>query len=85
MASKKGNDNDRYVVPNTERGGWDVVKEDDERASAHTRTKQDAIARGRQIVGNLAPGELRIPNKEGQVIDSDTVPRGNESPRRDTK
>ena len=65
MARRKGNDNDRYVVPNTERGGWDVVKEDHERASAHTRTKQDAIARGRQIVGNLRGGELRIANKGG--------------------
>jgi hypothetical protein len=85
MASRKGNDNDRYVVPNTERGGWDIVKEDHERASAHTRTKQEAIDRGRQIVGSLGGGELRITNKEGQILDSDTVPRGNESPRRDRK
>lgn len=85
MASRKGNDNDRYVVPNTERGGWDVVKEAHERASAHTRTKQEAIDRGRQIVRSLGGGELRIANKEGQIIDSDTVPRGNESPRRERK
>lgn len=85
MASRKGNDNDRYVVPNAERGGWDVVKEDHGGARAHPRTKQEAIDRGRQIVGNLGGGELRIASKGGRIIDSDTVPRGNESPRRDTK
>jgi hypothetical protein len=85
MASRKGNDRDRYVVPNDERGGWDVVKEDHGRASAHTRTKQEAIDRGRQIVGHLGGGELRIANKQGRIIDSDTVPRGSESRRRDTR
>lgn len=82
MASRKGNDNGRFVVPNTERGGWDVVEKDHERASAHM---QEAIDRGRQIVGSLGGGELRIANREGQIIDSDTVRRGNESPRRDTR
>lgn len=53
MASRKGNDNDRYLVPNTGRGGG-VVKEDHERTSA-------------------------------QIIDSDTIPRGDESPSRDAK
>jgi hypothetical protein len=28
--ARKGNDNDRYVVPN-KGGGWDVVKEDHQR------------------------------------------------------
>jgi hypothetical protein len=36
----KGNDNDRYVVPNKDRGGWDVVKEDHLRASAHADTRR---------------------------------------------
>ena len=52
MTSRKGNDNDRHVVPNEERGGWDVVKEGHERASAHTDTKAEAIDRGREIVQN---------------------------------
>lgn len=43
----KGNDNDRYVVP-SEEGGWDVVKENHQRASAHLPTKREAINRARQ-------------------------------------
>ena len=81
----KGNDNDRWVVPNRERGGWDVVKEDHERASAHADRKRDAMDRGREIVRNQGGGELRIQNQRGRLIDSDTVSPGRESPRRDTK
>lgn len=81
------NDSDRYVVPNPERGGWDVVKEDHERASAHTETKAEAIARGREIVGNLGGGELRIQNLDGKFADSDTQsgPKHQESPAPDRK
>jgi hypothetical protein len=81
------NDTDRYVVPNKERGGWDVVKEDHERASAHTRIKVEAIDRAREIVGNQGGGEIRIQNKQGDFIDSDTVcgPKHNESHARDRK
>ena len=85
MAKRKGNDNNRYVVPNSERGGWDVVKEDHQRASAHTTRKADAINRARQIVRNQGGGELQIRNEQGRIIDSDTVKPGRESPRRDTQ
>ena len=83
----KKNDSDRYVVPNTERGGWDVVKEDHQRVSAHLDRKADAVNRAREIVGNQGGGEIRIANKEGKLIDSDTVrgPRHSESSARDRK
>lgn len=83
----KGNDSDRYVVPNKDRGGWDVVKEKHERASAHVDTKKEAMDRARAIVGNQGGGEIRIANKEGTFIDSDTVkgPKRGESSARDTK
>ena len=45
---RSGNDNDRYVQPNKERGGWDVVKELHKQASAHTETKEEAINRARR-------------------------------------
>ena len=70
---RSGNDNDRYVQPNKERGGWDVVKEGHKQASAHTETKAEAIDRARQIVGNQGGGELRIKNERGQLIDSETI------------
>ncbi|MCW2984099.1 MAG: hypothetical protein JWR63_1669 [Conexibacter sp.] len=75
----KANDTDRYVVPNKERGGWDVVKEDHERASAHTHLKADAVSRAGEIVGNLGGGEVRIANRDGVFIDSDTQRGRNQS------
>lgn len=83
----KGNDSDRYVQPNNERGGWDVVKERHERASAHTRTKAEAVGRAREIVRNEGGGEIRIKNMHGKLIDSDTVrgPKHSESKARDRK
>lgn len=80
----KGNDNDRYVVP-SEEGGWDVVKENHQRSSAHLPTKREAINRARQIVANAGGGEVRIQNQQGRLIDSDTIRPGNESKRRDRK
>jgi hypothetical protein len=82
--SRKGNDNDRYVVP-SQRGGWEVVREAHKRASGHFDTKEQAIDRGREIVRNAGGGELRISNRQGRFIDSDTIKPGHESPARDTK
>ncbi|WP_448812154.1 DUF2188 domain-containing protein [Agromyces bauzanensis] len=45
-------DDNRFVVPNGKRGGWDVLKEDHEHASAHFATQAEAIARAREIVEN---------------------------------
>jgi hypothetical protein len=67
----KGNDNDRYVVRRPD--GWAVVKEDHERASAVTRTQQDAIARAKEITGNLGGGEVRVQNRHGQFREGDRV------------
>ncbi len=64
-----------------------MVKENHERVSAHADTKKDAVNRAREIVRNKGGGEIRIANKEGRLIDSDTVrgPKHNESPKRDRK
>jgi len=71
------NDNNRHVVPNPD-GGWDVKAPGAQRASAHTDTQADAIARARTIVDNLGGGEVRIHNRQGQIRDTDTVGRGND-------
>lgn len=65
------NDEDRYVVPNEERGGWDVVKENRERVSGHFDTQADAIARAKEIVNNSGngKGEVRIQGRDGQFRD----------------
>ena len=80
----KANDSDRYVQPRSE-GGWEVVKEDHERASAVTDTKAQAVGRAREIVRNLGGGEVRIKNRDGKFSDSDTQGRGNESSARDRR
>lgn len=79
----RANDSDRYVVPDPD-GGWDVVKEKHQRASAHTKTKVEAVGRAREIVGNLGDGEVRIQNRDGRFADSDTQ-GGHESPARDRR
>jgi len=79
---RSGNDNDRYVQPNKERGGWDVVKELHKQASAHTETKEEAIDRAREIIRNQGGGELRIKNERGQLIESNTVAPSRQSPVR---
>jgi hypothetical protein len=79
----KKNDDDRYLVPNPA-GGWNVEKENHQRASAHKPTKAEAEKRGREIVHNTG-GELRIQNKHGKFIDSDSGSRRNESKAKDRR
>ena len=69
----RGNDSDRYVQRNKERGGWDVVKEGHKRVSAHEQRKADAVKVARRIIENQGGGELRIKDEQGQFIDSDTT------------
>lgn len=79
-------DTDRDVVPNRDRGGWDVVAPGASRASSHHDTQADAIARGREIVQNAGGGEVRIHGRNGQIRDSDTVAPGNDPmPPRDKR
>jgi uncharacterized protein YdaT len=60
-----------HVVPNSERGGWDVKRDHAERASLHTDNKQDAIDRGREISRNQGT-ELFIHNRDGQIGSRDS-------------
>jgi hypothetical protein len=84
MGNRTGNDSDRYVQPRAQ-GGWEVVKERHERASAVTRTKADAVGRAREIVTHLGGGEVRIKNRDNRFADSDTQGRRHESPARDRR
>jgi hypothetical protein len=75
----RANDSDRYVQPNAQRGGRDIVKEAHRRASGHAPTKASNGAR--RIIRNQGGGELRIKSEQGRLIDSDTIsgPRHGES------
>jgi uncharacterized protein DUF2188/putative AbiEii toxin of type IV toxin-antitoxin system len=66
------NDNERHVVPNSD-DGWDVVKPDATRASAHTNTQREVIDRAREMVGNAGEGEVRIHGRDGRLRDSRTI------------
>ncbi|GMU87348.1 MAG: hypothetical protein AMXMBFR48_25890 [Ignavibacteriales bacterium] len=55
-----------HVVPNKQRGGWDVKRENAERASGHFDTKKPAIEFAReQAIKNKA--ELIPHGKDGKI------------------
>lgn len=70
----KGNDNDRYVVPRPG-VGWAVVRERHKRASAVTRTQQEAIVRAKEITANLGGGEVRVQNRQGEFREGERAKR----------
>jgi hypothetical protein len=77
--------NERHVTPDPE-GGWNVVKPNADRASAHLDTQAEAVDRAREIVGNSGGGEVVIHGKDGRIRDSDTIAPGNDpNPPRDTR
>lgn len=79
------NPNNRHVVPGKD-GGWDVVKPDAQRPSAHAGTQKEAVDRAREIVHNAGGGEVRIHGRDGKIRDTDTIAPGNDpNPPRDKK
>jgi predicted RNase H-like HicB family nuclease len=72
----RGNDNDRHVVKRE--GGWAVVKEDHQRASAVARTQREAVSRAREIVHNAGGGELVIHGEDGKIRAKDTIAPAND-------
>jgi len=55
-----------HIVPNSQRGGWDVRRGGSERSSEHCDRKQDAIDRGREISQNQGT-ELIVHNQNGRI------------------
>lgn len=78
------NSDDRIVQQRPD-GDWEVVAPGAERASGVFDTQRQAEQRAKQIVENLGGGEVRIKGRDGKFRDSDTMPKGNESKRRDTR
>jgi uncharacterized protein YdaT len=62
--------NQHHVLPN-KNGGWDIKKGNSERASGHFNTKQEALARAREISIN-AKSELIVHNKDGSIASKDS-------------
>jgi uncharacterized protein YdaT len=59
-----------HVVP-SQKGGWDVKRENSKKASGHFDTKQEAIDYGRQVSRNQNT-ELVIHNKDGRISEKDS-------------
>ena len=59
-----------HVVPN-QGGGWNVKQAGAQRASVHTDTKQEAVARAREISRNQGT-ELVIHNMNGKIAQKDS-------------
>lgn len=70
MARKRST---RYVRKSSNGGGWDVVKEGHVRATAHARTKSEAVSAATKLVRRDGGGEVRIMNRTGKITDADTV------------
>ncbi|MBQ3830978.1 MAG: DUF2188 domain-containing protein [Spirochaetales bacterium] len=62
--------NSHHVVP-ASNGGWNVKKSGASRASAHTTTKAEAIAKGREISRKQGT-ELIIHNQDGKISSKDS-------------
>ncbi len=59
--------NERHVVPNPD-GGWDVKAPHASRASSHHDTQDEAEARAKEILGNLAGGgEAVVHGADGKI------------------
>ena len=63
--------NSHHVVPNSDRGGWDVKKSGASRASRHFDTKAEAERSGREISRNQKT-EFVIHSKNGKIQRSDS-------------
>lgn len=62
--------NEHHVVPSPN-GGWNVKRNNAQRASIHTETKAEAIRAGRQISQNQKT-ELVIHGKNGRIQNLDS-------------
>lgn len=75
----------RFVTPRKD-GGYAVEGPKSKRASSIEPTKKAAEKRAKEIVQNLGGGEVTFKDKQGRIIDSDTVRPGNDpNPPKDTK
>jgi len=60
-----------HVVPNKEKGGWDIKQSGGQRSSGHFDTKKDAVDRAR-IISQNQNTELTIHNKDGKISEKDS-------------
>lgn len=59
-------------------GSWENKRNDANRASSVHATQADAIAAGREMLGNQGGGELSVKGRDGHIRSKDTIPPGND-------
>jgi hypothetical protein len=69
-----------HVVPNSDRGGWDVTRPNADRASGHFDTQAQAIERGREISRNQGE-ELVVHGRDGKIREKDSHGRDKFPPK----
>ncbi len=73
-----------HVVPDPNKGGWNVKKEGSERASKHFDKKNDAVDWAREVSKNQS-SELIVHRKDGTIERKDSHGKDPVPPRdRDT-
>ncbi|WP_029917049.1 DUF2188 domain-containing protein [Pelobacter seleniigenes] len=65
------NSKSTHVVPNKEKGGWDIKQSGGQRSSGHFDIQREAIDRARQISQNQGT-ELYVHNRKGQIREKDS-------------
>lgn len=60
-----------HVLPNTNQGGWNVKKSGAQRASVHTKTKNEAVKIGR-VISQRSESELIIHGQNGKIQRTDS-------------
>jgi hypothetical protein len=56
-----------HVVPNSRRGGWDIVRSGNSRSSGHFETKVDAIKKAIEW-SKKSKAELYIHTRDGRIV-----------------
>ncbi len=60
-----------HVVPNSDKGGWDIKQSGGQRSSGHFDNKSDAVDRAREISQNQST-ELFIHGMDGKIQSRDS-------------
>jgi len=71
MSKKKTTTVSHHIVPNKDRGGWDVRKSGSKKSSGHFETKEETEKVGRVISQNQKT-ELVIHGKDGKIQRKDS-------------
>lgn len=61
------------VVPG-QKGGWNVRRDNADRATVHTDTQHEAEHEAKRFTAHSGGGEVRIHGLDGRIRDSDTIP-----------